>query len=43
MLRVLRRKQTKQVSNPPTESIRAKLGLPPQMDVGPYAYGYHQT
>ena len=21
-----------------TESIRAKLGLPPQMDVGPYAY-----
>ena len=23
---------------PPTESIRAKLGLPPQMDVGPYAY-----
>ena len=24
---------------PPTESIRAKLGLPPQMDVGPYAYG----
>ena len=28
---------------PPTESIRAKLGLPPQMDVGPYAYAseYH--
>ena len=25
---------------PPTECIRAKLGLPPpQMDVGPYAYG----
>ena len=25
----------------PTESIRAKLGLPPpQMDVGPYAYVY---
>ena len=24
---------------PLTESIRAKLGLPPQMDVGPYAYG----
>ena len=23
---------------PPTESIRVKLGLPPQMDVGPYAY-----
>ena len=23
---------------PPPESIRAKLGLPPQMDVGPYAY-----
>ena len=23
---------------PPTESIRAKLGLPPKMDVGPYAY-----
>ena len=23
---------------PPTESIRAKLGLPPQMDVGPHAY-----
>ena len=25
---------------PPTESIRAKLGMPPQMDVGPYAYGW---
>ena len=24
---------------PPTESIRAKLGLSPQMEVGPYAYG----
>ena len=23
---------------PPTEFVRAKLGLPPQMDVGPYAY-----
>ena len=27
---------------PPTESIRAKLGLPPpEMDVGPYAYGQY--
>ena len=26
---------------PPTESIRATLGLPPQMDVGPYAYAYN--
>ena len=27
-------------TSPPTESIRAKLGLPPQMDVGPYADSY---
>ena len=33
------RKMSATTPPPPTESILAKIGLSPQMDVGPYAYG----